>query len=1306
MKKFAWLFSFLFGASLYAQTTVVSANVIDSDGIAWVGGVYTVNFVPNYSNPNISVYNVNGTPLSSAQITQTGQIGTGGTISFSVIPNASISPGGSSWSITLTPNASAGGGTYQFLAGGSTMDISSPITSAISVPRFKAIAGAYGYSDIEAINTQPTGATYWNVTSICATGGGQRYYNGSNWSCVVGVSTPASPAYAVQFANSSVTTFQGDSNITINPTMHTLAADLTRNGTNWYDIRSKGAVCNGVITSNVWSGTDDTAAFQAAAAAPRQQSIEIPPFLNQYCSIQPGLSSGSAAVIFNANGFTLAGQGASNSSIYDETNTSTPVSNAPLLQIGTGASLLNGTYLSNFQLWGAYDVSYPNGMLEMFQNNISTVDNLHINLGYNSTNSFGIKNSVTATQFFQEMRFHTVSVYGNSTALPNPNNTGIFLQAPEANIDFLDSNVEGVTIGADLSGINGTPIFNWVGGHMEQIPRTSSGSNYFGGVAFRIRQAELNLIGADVESGMIYLDPSTINSSIQLAVGATGWYSSIVDNGVGNSIHVAAPSNSYKQALNLDGSEQYNTLTLTADPLMFTGTSAWTKSGTTGNVTLTAISETAPGAKAGQAMAISSTDGTSGAYITTQALPQSSSMEVVLVLHWLGGQSAVTVQVIDNQSSTTIYNTSVQPTIALPTAGGFTAYRVLRLGIPTSASVTTWELLVIPGANSGILVDYAGVNPSSTSMASAVASNGASCTITGSYTDSCAIPGQVGGAGAQVIFNPVALNYTTGAFTHLVITTASDSVAPMCYIGNMQVYFLPNTSWEYNWPTGYWPSQIYCRDVYGPSSDPNDMVISQATVVPMLDPCVTSPCATLGANTFTGSQTISGGVTGQSLQNPSYATGPGEYWQFGVDMALGSGVATYTYSSGSGYYYQTNSNMAIPPQIGQKYTYTYTISALSGATITCSIPTTFAATAVPLNMGAGTHTTSVFSLAASPTQFGVSCTAASTASASIANGNLQIVPLSVVITNNGALQFINPSGTFGLQAPTSGTPFNAVWPSARPAGTNTFLSCSTATPSICSFVGGSGAFNALSGDAISTATGGATTVVGINGTLLSGLVSGILYNTTTSGIPSIATSAQIQTAIGSGVYAPAVGSSSVTTLGTITTGAWNGTVIAAGYGGTGVSNTATLTLGSSNQNWATLGTGIVKNTTTTGALSSVSSIRSIGFQIGTPGGSALSVGVMGYLTVPFACTITGWSIQVDAGTDTVDVWKIAAGTAIPTVSNTITASALPAISTGTVLQSTTLTGWTTTVTANDIIGVNLKTTATTGYISFQLGCTQ
>lgn len=43
-------------------------------------------------------------------------------------------------------------------------------------------------------------------------------------------------------------------------------------------------------------------------------------------------------------------------------------------------------------------------------------------------------------------------------------------------------------------------------------------------------------------------------------------------------------------------------------------------------------------------------------------------------------------------------------------------------------------------------------------------------------------------------------------------------------------------------------------------------------------------------------------------------------------------------------------------------------------------------------------------------------------------------------------------------------------------------------------------------------------------------------------------------------------------------------LISQGIGGTGVSNTASLTLGTSNQNYSTLGTGIVFNTTITGAL--------------------------------------------------------------------------------------------------------------------------
>lgn len=112
----------------------------------------------------------------------------------------------------------------------------------------------------------------------------------------------------------------------------------------------------------------------------------------------------------------------------------------------------------------------------------------------------------------------------------------------------------------------------------------------------------------------------------------------------------------------------------------------------------------------------------------------------------------------------------------------------------------------------------------------------------------------------------------------------------------------------------------------------------------------------------------------------------------------------------------------------------------------------------------------------------------------------------------------------------------------------------------------------------------------------------------------------------------------------------------------------------------------------------------IGVAVGDPAGSALATGVLGYIVAPTACTITGWDIVVDSGTATVDVWKIATGTAKPTVANTITAAALPAISTGTAIHSTTLTAWTTTVTANDIIGFNLTTTSGPKYVTVDVQC--
>jgi len=90
-------------------------------------------------------------------------------------------------------------------------------------------------------------------------------------------------------------------------------------------------------------------------------------------------------------------------------------------------------------------------------------------------------------------------------------------------------------------------------------------------------------------------------------------------------------------------------------------------------------------------------------------------------------------------------------------------------------------------------------------------------------------------------------------------------------------------------------------------------------------------------------------------------------------------------------------------------------------------------------------------------------------------------------------------------------------------------------------------------------------------------------------------------------------------------------------------------------------------------------------------GSIVLVNTIVYFRAKSAMTITGWSIVAEgtSPTCTLDIWKIATGTALPTVSDTITASAKPALASGNAVKSTTLTGWTTAVSADDIFAIKV-----------------
>lgn len=118
-----------------------------------------------------------------------------------------------------------------------------------------------------------------------------------------------------------------------------------------------------------------------------------------------------------------------------------------------------------------------------------------------------------------------------------------------------------------------------------------------------------------------------------------------------------------------------------------------------------------------------------------------------------------------------------------------------------------------------------------------------------------------------------------------------------------------------------------------------------------------------------------------------------------------------------------------------------------------------------------------------------------------------------------------------------------------------------------------------------------------------------------------------------------------------------------------------------------------------------SSIKGFGAQFGKCGGSPLTAGELVYLPeIPYACTITASSIVLDTGTTTFKVWRIADGTAIPTVANSINTSGI-SLSSGTRLRTTTVTDFTSTsIAAHDVLVVTLTAVASATCVGVFVEC--
>lgn len=100
------------------------------------------------------------------------------------------------------------------------------------------------------------------------------------------------------------------------------------------------------------------------------------------------------------------------------------------------------------------------------------------------------------------------------------------------------------------------------------------------------------------------------------------------------------------------------------------------------------------------------------------------------------------------------------------------------------------------------------------------------------------------------------------------------------------------------------------------------------------------------------------------------------------------------------------------------------------------------------------------------------------------------------------------------------------------------------------------------------------------------------------------------------------------------------------------------------------------------------------------GGVVLTTGMKGYLIVPFNCTVVQNDVLCDqSGSIVINIWKCTyaqfdAGATHPVVGDKITASAPPTVSAATKSTNTTLTGWTTTLAAGDILAFNVDSVTT------------
>jgi hypothetical protein len=113
----------------------------------------------------------------------------------------------------------------------------------------------------------------------------------------------------------------------------------------------------------------------------------------------------------------------------------------------------------------------------------------------------------------------------------------------------------------------------------------------------------------------------------------------------------------------------------------------------------------------------------------------------------------------------------------------------------------------------------------------------------------------------------------------------------------------------------------------------------------------------------------------------------------------------------------------------------------------------------------------------------------------------------------------------------------------------------------------------------------------------------------------------------------------------------------------------------------------------------------IEFAISDGNGGAIMAGLKGFVEVPFACSIAHVALVSDvSGSVVIDIWKVAFAGVPATSGNSITASDKPTLASAQKYFDTSLTGWTTTVSAGDWLYFNVDSATTVTKVTVSLLC--